>query len=102
MSTPFRAKPQRNGEEYENIGDQLQLQEVRDLGIKRAMTIQEDNAQPADRLEVGGVMINEIPTFRVDQMPYGGVKKSGMGREGLKYAMEEMTEMKLISMQGSE
>jgi len=56
----------------------------------------------ADRLEVGGVMINEIPTFRVDQMPYGGVKESGMGREGLKYAMKEMTEMKFISMQGYE
>ncbi|MEH7307721.1 aldehyde dehydrogenase family protein [Neobacillus drentensis] len=53
--------------------------------------------QAAKRLEVGGVMINEIPTFRVDQMPYGGVKLSGMGREGVKYAVEEMTELKLIS-----
>lgn len=51
----------------------------------------------AKKLEVGGVMINEIPTFRVDQMPYGGVKMSGMGREGIKYAVEEMTELKLIS-----
>jgi acyl-CoA reductase-like NAD-dependent aldehyde dehydrogenase len=48
-------------------------------------------------LHVGGVMINEIPTFRVDHMPYGGVKMSGMGREGIKYAIEEMTEIKLIS-----
>jgi acyl-CoA reductase-like NAD-dependent aldehyde dehydrogenase len=53
--------------------------------------------QAARKLEVGGVMINEIPTFRVDQMPYGGVKMSGMGREGIKYAVEEMTELKLIS-----
>ncbi|WP_221568165.1 aldehyde dehydrogenase family protein [Alkalihalobacillus sp. TS-13] len=50
----------------------------------------------ADRLEVGGVLINDIPTFRVDHMPYGGVKESGTGREGLKYAIEEMTEMKLV------
>lgn len=50
----------------------------------------------ADRLEVGAVIINDIPTFRVDQMPYGGVKESGTGREGLKYAIEEMTELKLI------
>lgn len=50
----------------------------------------------AEELEVGGVMINDIPTFRVDHMPYGGVKESGIGREGLKYAVEEMTEMKLI------
>jgi acyl-CoA reductase-like NAD-dependent aldehyde dehydrogenase len=53
--------------------------------------------QAAKKMEVGGVMINEIPTFRVDQMPYGGVKQSGMGREGIKYAVEEMTELKLIS-----
>lgn len=51
----------------------------------------------ADDLEVGGVMINDIPTFRVDHMPYGGVKESGFGREGIKYAVEEMTELKLIT-----
>lgn len=50
----------------------------------------------SEQLEVGGVIINDIPTFRVDQMPYGGVKESGTGKEGLKYAMEEMTEMKLV------
>lgn len=50
----------------------------------------------ADELQVGGVLINDIPTFRVDHMPYGGVKESGMGREGVKYAMEEMTELKLV------
>jgi acyl-CoA reductase-like NAD-dependent aldehyde dehydrogenase len=50
----------------------------------------------ADQLHVGGVLINDIPTFRVDHMPYGGVKDSGTGREGLKYAIEEMTEMKLV------
>ncbi|MEH7335269.1 aldehyde dehydrogenase family protein [Neobacillus drentensis] len=46
--------------------------------------------------EVGGVMINDIPTYRVDQMPYGGVKESGTGKEGLKYAILEMTETKLV------
>ncbi len=45
-----------------------------------------------DELEVGGVMVNQVPTFRVENMPYGGVKDSGFGREGLRYAMEEMTE----------
>ena len=50
-----------------------------------------------ETLEVGGVMINEIPTFRVDNMPYGGVKNSGYRREGLIYAMEEMTEMRLLT-----
>jgi acyl-CoA reductase-like NAD-dependent aldehyde dehydrogenase len=50
----------------------------------------------ARRVHVGGFMINEIPQYRVDQMPYGGVKLSGSGREGPKYAVEEMTEMKLV------
>jgi acyl-CoA reductase-like NAD-dependent aldehyde dehydrogenase len=50
----------------------------------------------AETLHVGGVMINDIPTFRVDHMPYGGVKESGMGREGVKYAIQEMMEMKLV------
>ncbi|MDA1183290.1 MAG: aldehyde dehydrogenase family protein [Acidobacteria bacterium] len=49
-----------------------------------------------DELEVGGVMINNVPGFRVDSMPYGGVKDSGLGREGLKYAMAEMSEPRLI------
>jgi acyl-CoA reductase-like NAD-dependent aldehyde dehydrogenase len=47
-------------------------------------------------LEVGGVMINDVPTFRADNMPYGGVKDSGLGREGIRYAIEEMTEPRLL------
>lgn len=50
----------------------------------------------AQRLEVGGVMINDVPTFRVDQMPYGGVKDSGLGREGPRYAIQEMTDVKMV------
>ncbi|WP_339275965.1 aldehyde dehydrogenase family protein [Paenibacillus sp. FSL W8-0426] len=50
----------------------------------------------ADHIEAGGVIINDIPTFRVDHMPYGGVKQSGIGREGVKYATEEMTELKFV------
>lgn len=49
-----------------------------------------------DNLNVGGVMINDVPTYRVDLMPYGGVKGSGYGREGPKYAIEEMTEIKCV------
>ncbi len=48
-----------------------------------------------DRLEVGGVIINDIPTYRIDHMPYGGVKDSGLSREGLRYAIEDMTETRL-------
>jgi acyl-CoA reductase-like NAD-dependent aldehyde dehydrogenase len=50
----------------------------------------------ARKLEVGGVIINDTSNYRIDQMPYGGMKQSGMGREGVKYAIEEMTELKLI------
>ena len=49
-----------------------------------------------DRLEVGGVIIGDVPSWRVDHMPYGGVKNSGLGREGLRYAMEDLTEMRLL------
>lgn len=49
-----------------------------------------------EELEVGGVMINQVPTFRVENMPYGGVKDSGFGREGVRYAMEEMTELRSL------
>ena len=49
-----------------------------------------------NNLDVGGVIINDIPTFRVDHMPYGGVKDSGFGREGLKYSIIEMLEPKLM------
>lgn len=52
--------------------------------------------QAARKLDVGGVMINDVPAYRVDNMPYGGVKGSGNGREGPRYAIEEMTETKLI------
>ncbi len=51
-----------------------------------------------ETLEVGGVIINDIPTFRIDHMPYGGVKESGFGREGVRYAIEEMTELKLLAL----
>ena len=49
-------------------------------------------------LEVGGVTINEMPTFRADHMPYGGIKDSGLGREGPKYAILEMMEPKVLVM----
>jgi glyceraldehyde-3-phosphate dehydrogenase (NADP+) len=52
--------------------------------------------QAFNELEVGGVIINDVPTFRVDHMPYGGVKNSGFGREGIKYSIHEMMEPKLI------
>jgi acyl-CoA reductase-like NAD-dependent aldehyde dehydrogenase len=54
----------------------------------------------AERLEFGGVLVNEVPTFRTDQMPYGGVKDSGNTREGPAYAVRELTEERLVTLQG--
>ncbi|MBI5344790.1 MAG: aldehyde dehydrogenase family protein [Deltaproteobacteria bacterium] len=51
-----------------------------------------------ERLDVGGVIANDIPTYRADNMPYGGVKMSGFGREGVRYAIEEMTELRLLAL----
>jgi acyl-CoA reductase-like NAD-dependent aldehyde dehydrogenase len=50
-----------------------------------------------DRMDVGGLIVNDVPTYRIDHMPYGGVKRSGFGREGLRYAIEEMTELRLLA-----
>jgi acyl-CoA reductase-like NAD-dependent aldehyde dehydrogenase len=49
-----------------------------------------------ERLQVGGVILNDSPTYRIDHMPYGGVKDSGLGREGIRYAIEDMTETRLF------
>ncbi|MGD9332556.1 MAG: aldehyde dehydrogenase family protein [Desulfobacterales bacterium] len=57
--------------------------------------------QAWDELEVGGVVINDVPSWRVDNMPYGGVKDSGLGREGIRYAIEDMTEPRLLVIRDS-
>jgi len=49
-----------------------------------------------DALEVGGVIVGDVPSFRVDNMPYGGIKHSGLGREGVRAAIDEMTEPRLL------
>jgi len=49
-----------------------------------------------DQLEVGGVIVNDVPSYRIDHMPYGGVKESGLGREGIRWSMDEMTELRLL------
>jgi acyl-CoA reductase-like NAD-dependent aldehyde dehydrogenase len=55
-----------------------------------------------ETLEVGGVVINDTPSWRVDHMPYGGVKESGFGREGVRFAMEDMTEVRMLVIRGAE
>ena len=85
---------------YETLDDAIRLVNESDLGLNAGIytNILSDALYAADELQAGAVIINDIPTFRVDNMPYGGVKMSGYGREGIKWALEEMTDMKFISM----
>ncbi len=56
----------------------------------------------AQRLQVGGVIVGDVPSYRADQMPYGGVKESGIGREGLRAAMDDLTEPRVLVLTGLE
>jgi glyceraldehyde-3-phosphate dehydrogenase (NADP+) len=85
-------------EPYADFRTALRRVNDSDFGLQAGIfTNQMDKIMLAyNLLEVGGVVINDAPTFRVDNMPYGGVKDSGFGREGIRYALEEMTEMKIL------
>jgi acyl-CoA reductase-like NAD-dependent aldehyde dehydrogenase len=83
---------------YDSLDDAIAKVNDSDYGLQAGIYTRDIHKafDAAKRVHVGGFMINEIPQYRVDQMPYGGVKLSGSGREGPKYAIEEMTEPKLI------
>jgi glyceraldehyde-3-phosphate dehydrogenase (NADP+) len=85
---------------YEDFNEALQNVNDSIYGLQAGVFTNELNKafQAYEVLDVGGVICNDIPTFRIDHMPYGGVKESGFGREGLKYAIEEMTELKLLAL----
>ena len=82
-----------------DLCDAIAISNDSDFGLQAGVFTSDLNKAlyAARHLEVGGVMINEVPTFRVDHMPYGGVKGSGIGREGLKYAIGEMTDVKMVA-----
>lgn len=83
---------------YDDVVAAIHAVDASDYGLQAGLfTSNWDLVQQAfAEIEVGGLMVNDVSTFRVDHMPYGGVKSSGAGREGLRYAIEEMTEMKLL------
>jgi glyceraldehyde-3-phosphate dehydrogenase (NADP+) len=85
-------------QKYKSFEEALQMVNDSRYGLQAGVYTRDiNNAWKAfTELEVGGVLINQIPLFRVDNMPYGGVKDSGFGREGVKYAMEEMTELRTM------
>jgi acyl-CoA reductase-like NAD-dependent aldehyde dehydrogenase len=84
---------------YEDVGVAIERAATSEFGLQAGLFTNDLRLieQAFDRLETGGLMINDVSTFRVDHMPYGGVKSSGTGREGLRYAIEEMTELKLLT-----
>jgi acyl-CoA reductase-like NAD-dependent aldehyde dehydrogenase len=87
-------------EPYQGFDDALRKVNHSTFGLQAGVFTRDAKLlfQAYEELEVGGVIAGDVPSFRVDHMPYGGIKDSGMGREGLRYAIEEMTEPKLLVM----
>lgn len=83
---------------YRDFDEALDFVNASDFGLQAGVFTRDLQLalRAFDTLEVGGVLINQVPTFRVENMPYGGIKDSGFGREGVRYAMEEMTELKSL------
>jgi len=83
---------------YDDFNEALRTTNTGNFGLQAGVFTRDINRimQAFSNLEVGGVIVNDIPTFRVDQMPYGGMKGSGTGREGPRYTIEEMTELRLM------
>lgn len=87
---------------YKKLEDAVNAVNVGEYGLQAGICTRDIGKafQVARQLRVGGVIVNDVPTYRADHMPYGGVKKSGIGREGPHYAVEEMTDLKLICWRG--
>jgi glyceraldehyde-3-phosphate dehydrogenase (NADP+) len=85
-------------EGYDSFRDALAAVNDSSYGLQAGLFTSDNKNifEAFEKLEVGGVVANDVPTFRVDHMPYGGVKESGTGREGARYAIEEMTERKIL------
>jgi glyceraldehyde-3-phosphate dehydrogenase (NADP+) len=85
---------------YRSFDDALQMVNASPYGLQAGIFTRDVSRlmRAWDRLEVGGVMGNEVPTWRMDRMPYGGAKASGLGREGVRYAIEGMTELRLLTL----
>jgi acyl-CoA reductase-like NAD-dependent aldehyde dehydrogenase len=87
-------------ESYEDFHDALKQINNSPYGLQAGIFTRDAKLlfDAYEDLEVGAVVAGDVPTFRIDHMPYGGIKDSGLGREGLRYAIEEMTEPKLLVM----
>jgi glyceraldehyde-3-phosphate dehydrogenase (NADP+) len=85
---------------YDDFADAVRQVDDSDFGLQCGIFTRDVRRiwQAFEHIDVGGVIVNDVSSYRVDHMPYGGVKQSGFGREGVKYALEEMTEPKLLVM----
>ena len=92
--------PVLNVSKFSDIDDAIEKAGTSEFGLQGGLFTHDTRIieKAFDRIEVGGLMVNDVPTYRIDHMPYGGVKQSGLGREGLRYAIEEMTELKLLTL----
>jgi len=90
--------PVKTIEAYDNFDEALQRINNTQYGLQAGVFTRNAGLmfRAYEELEVGGVIVGDVPTFRIDNMPYGGTKDSGMGREGLRYAIKEFTEQKLL------
>ncbi|MCL4393868.1 MAG: aldehyde dehydrogenase family protein [Chloroflexi bacterium] len=88
---------------YDDVHQAIKAIDTSDFGLQAGLFTHDERIiqEAFDEISVGGLMVNDVSTFRIDHMPYGGVKESGFGREGLRYAIEEMTEMKLLTLRRS-
>jgi acyl-CoA reductase-like NAD-dependent aldehyde dehydrogenase len=87
-------------EPYDDFYDAIRQVNRSSYGLQAGLFVRDAKLlfNAYEELEVGGVIAGDVPTFRIDHMPYGGIKDSGLGREGLRYAIEEMTEPRLLVM----
>jgi len=83
---------------YRDLDEAIELANNTDYGLQSGIFTSNINTAmyAVRKLHTGGVIVNNASTFRADLMPYGGVKNSGIGREGPRYAIEQMTEMKMV------
>ena len=87
---------------YAEFGEALEMANDSKFGLQAGVFTRDigRGLEAGRTLEFGGVLINEVPTFRADQQPYGGVKDSGNTREGPAFAVHELTEERFVTLQG--
>jgi acyl-CoA reductase-like NAD-dependent aldehyde dehydrogenase len=84
---------------YDDFEEALRMADKTEFGLQASVFTRDLNRvlKAVQRLNFGGVIINDTPNFRADHMPYGGIRQSGLGREGVRFAIEEMTNIQMVA-----